>query len=264
MYHHRMSPVVAPTDFLQLAGHPVRWELLGELGRSDRTVRELTERVDQPQNLVSYHLAKLRDAHIVFARRSTADRRDTYYAVDVARIGELLTATGRAVHPGLNLVAPSLHVTRPAKTKTRILFLCTGNSARSQMAEALVRSRAGKLVDVRSAGSDPKPLHPSAVRVMREDYGVDIARQRSKHLSAFADERFDRVISLCDRVREACPRFPGEAEMIHWSIPDPSALTGDDDVRYAAFKNTAAELDARIGYLLAGINDPSNVRGKER
>ena len=104
-----------------------------------------------------------------------------------------------------------------------MLFLCTGNSARSQMAEALTRERSDGLVEAHSAGSHPKPLHPNAVRVMRDEHAIDLAAQRSKHLSVFATERFDRVISLCDRVREVCPEFPGRPETVHWSMPDPAA-----------------------------------------
>src|SRR5438034_8386140 len=92
---------IAPPQFLQLAGHPLRWRLLSELARSDRMVHELTGLVEEPQNLVSYHLGKLRDARLVSARRSSADRRDAYYTVDLARFRGLLSATGGALHPGL-------------------------------------------------------------------------------------------------------------------------------------------------------------------
>src|ERR671910_446893 len=92
---------LASPEFMQLAGHPLRWRLLRELGRSDRMVHELTEMIGQPQNLVSYHLGKLRDARLVTARRSSADRRDTYYTIDLTRIGGPLTPTGVALHPGL-------------------------------------------------------------------------------------------------------------------------------------------------------------------
>ena len=97
---------LAPPEFLQLAGHPLRWRLLGELARSDRMVHELTGLVGEPQNLVSYHLGKLRDARLVSARRSSADRRDAYYTVDLTRVGDLLSATGGALHPGLRLTPP--------------------------------------------------------------------------------------------------------------------------------------------------------------
>ena len=236
---------------MQLAGHPLRWRLLGELGRSDRMVHELTGLVGQPQNLVSYHLGKLRDARLVSARRSSADGRDAYYTVDLARLGQLLTATGVALHPGLRLVPPAADPARPDAGKVRVLFLCTGNSARSQMAEALARVRSGGLVEAHSAGSRPKPLHPNAVRVMREEHGIDLAGWRSKHLSVFAEQRFDRVITLCDRVREVCPEFPGQPETVHWSIPDPAASHDDDELNYPAFQQTAAELETRIGFLLA-------------
>jgi protein-tyrosine-phosphatase len=135
-----------------------------------------------------------------------------------------------------------------------VLFLCSGNSARSQMAEALVRARSGGAVSAYSAGSHPRPLHPNAVRVMREEYGLDMAAQASKHLELFSDQRFDWVISLCDRVREVCPEFPGHPETIHWSIANPA--TGDtDDVTYPLFQQTAAELATRIEYLLAALAD---------
>jgi ArsR family transcriptional regulator, arsenate/arsenite/antimonite-responsive transcriptional repressor / arsenate reductase (thioredoxin) len=139
-----------------------------------------------------------------------------------------------------------------------MLFLCTGNSARSQMAEALVRARSAGTVEVHSAGSRPKALHPNAVRVMREEHGIDLAGRRSKHLSVFARQRFDWVISLCDRVREVCPEFPGRPETIHWSIPDPAAVHGDDDeAGYSAFQQTAAELENRIAFLLAVVTNPT-------
>jgi len=257
-------PDVAPSEFLQLAGHPLRWRLLGELARTDLLVQELTDRVGEPQNLVSYHLGKLREARLVFARRSSADRRDTYYAVDLSRFGGLLSATGAALHPGLRLAPPSLDDVRPRAV--RVLFLCTGNSARSQMAEALARARSGGAVQAFSAGSHPKPMHPNAVRVMRDEHGLDLSRQRTKHLDVFAGRRFDFVISLCDRVREVCPEFPGHPETIHWSIPNPAADDADDDATYPLFQQTAAEVATRIGFLLAVLTDrtPRARRRKEK
>jgi ArsR family transcriptional regulator, arsenate/arsenite/antimonite-responsive transcriptional repressor / arsenate reductase (thioredoxin) len=242
-----------PPEFLQLVGHPLRWRLLGELARSDRTVHELTGLVGEAQNLVSYHLGKLRDAGIASTRRSSADGRDAYYTVDLTRIGELLTATAGALHPGLALTAPSGD--SDGLGTVTVLFLCTGNSARSQMAEALVRDRSAGVVQAYSAGSHPKPLHPNAVRVMRDEHGVDLAGQESKHLTVFTDQHFDWVISLCDRVREVCPEFPGHPETVHWSIPDPAAGHADDDASYPAFQQTAAELETRIRFLLAVLTN---------
>jgi protein-tyrosine-phosphatase len=250
---------LAAPGFLRLVGHPLRWRLLGELAHSDRLVHELTGLVGHPQNLVSYHLGKLREGGLVSARRSSADGRDAYYSVDLSRLRSLLAATGPALHAGLRL-APEERRPRPGQPPVRVLFLCTGNSARSQMAEALARARSGGAVEAHSAGSHPKALHPNALRVMGE-HSIDLAEQRSKHLSVYAQQRFDWVVSLCDRVREVCPEFPGHPEAIHWSVPDPAAgdARGDED-SYPAFQATAAELETRIGFLLAALHDPTARR----
>ena len=135
-----------------------------------------------------------------------------------------------------------------------MLFLCTGNSARSQIAEALLQELAPGAVKAFSAGSRPKRLHPNATRVMRER-GIDISERRSKHLDTFRGCRFDYVVSLCDRVREVCPDFPGQPQTIHWSMADPAAEPGSDADTYPAFERTAAELEARVGFLLHRISD---------
>jgi protein-tyrosine-phosphatase/DNA-binding transcriptional ArsR family regulator len=239
-----------------LVGHPLRWRLLCELARSDRLVHELTGVLGESQNLVSYHLGKLRGAQLVSARRSSADGRDSYYTVNLTRVGAVLAAAGKALHPGLRLGSPS-ESRRPqdGTLMARVLFLCTGNSARSQMAEALTRTRSGGTVDAYSAGSHPKPLHQNAIQVMR-NYDIDLRGRRSKHLREFAEQRFDYVISLCDRVREVRPKFPGPPHAVHWSIPDPAAAGGSDEASYPAFERTAVELDTRIGFLLAALCDP--------
>src|SRR3954451_24152120 len=121
----------APPTFLRLAAHPLRWQLLTELARSDRRVGELCALAGRRQSLVSYHLRLLRDGGLVAARRSAADGRDSYYALDLARCRDLLASAGVALHAGLAEAPPS----RCASAE--VLFLCTGNSAPSQMAEAL-------------------------------------------------------------------------------------------------------------------------------
>ena len=242
------SSVSVPPSFVRLAGHPVRWRLLAELARSDRRVRELVGLVGQPQNLVSYHLRKLRADQLVAARRSTFDARDAYYHLDLANCADALATTGQALHPGLRLApvpaaAPVHH--------SRVLFLCTGNSARSPVAEALLRQRAPR-VEVASAGSHPKPLHPNTVRVL-QSYGIELSGRPPQHLRVFEGQRFDYVITLCDRVREVCPEFGGHAEQVHWSIPDPAASGGTGQDTYPAFEHMAAELDMRIRFLLATL-----------
>lgn len=247
------QPHAVPPEFLQLAGHPLRWRLLRELARSDRIVHELTELLGEQQNLVSYHLGKLRHGGLVSARRSAADGRDTYYGVDLAHVGGLLAAAGGALHPGLHLGQTA---SGPGLTEIsgRVLFLCTGNSARSQMAEALMTDRSGGAIEAFSAGSHPKPLHANAVRAMQEKFGIDISGYKPKPLDSFSQEPFDWVISLCDKVREVCPGFPGQPQTIHWSIANPA--TGDaDDITYPLFEQVAIELETRIGFLLAMIAD---------
>jgi protein-tyrosine-phosphatase/DNA-binding transcriptional ArsR family regulator len=241
-----------PPRFLQLAGHPLRWRLLSELASSDRRVGELCKLAGRPQSLVSYHLRRLRDGGLVSARRSLADGRDTYYVLELARCGELLVGAGASLHPGLGSIVGA-HPSRPhTAARARVLFLCTGNSARSQMAEALAERLSAGALRAASAGSHPKPLHPNAVRVMRER-GIDLAGSRSKHLGEFSGRRFDYVISLCDRVREICPEFPGTPRAIHWSVRDPAREPGTDEETLPAFERTAAELETRIGFLLAAV-----------
>jgi protein-tyrosine-phosphatase/DNA-binding transcriptional ArsR family regulator len=248
--------VPVPPAVFQLAGHPLRWRLLVELAESDRRVGELIDALDQSQPLVSYHLRQLRVGGVVTARRSSFDGRDSYYSLDLEGYSRLLADAGAALHPALQLsVHPALAATRPRR-RPRLLFLCTGNSARSQMAEALLRELSGGRVQAFSAGSKPKHIHANAVAVMRAR-GIDISKQQSKHLERFARQRFDRVVTLCDRVREVCPEFPGEPRAIHWSIADPAAQPGTDAETYPAFERTAAELETRIGFLLHRLSTPN-------
>jgi protein-tyrosine-phosphatase/DNA-binding transcriptional ArsR family regulator len=241
------SGTSAPPGFVTAAGHPVRWGLLSELARGDLAVHELTARLGQPQNLVSYHLGKLRRAALVTARRSSADGRDTYYSLALAHCAGLLSGAGAALHPGLRLDPPS-----PATPVAgRVLFLCTGNSARSQMAEALLRERTAGAVQAYSAGSRPKPVHPSAVSVMAAR-GIDLGSARPKHLDQFTGHHFDVVITLCDRVKEVCPEFPGCPRDAHWSIPDPAS----DPDGLPAFQRVADDLAERIDFLLHTLVTP--------
>ena len=247
-----------PPEILGLLGDPLRWHLVVELGRSDRRVSELVQLVGKPQNLVSYHLAELRRAGIVSARRSSADGRDVYYRADLFRCQDLLRDAGIALHPALALAPAGAPVDRkPRGVRPRVLFLCTGNSARSQIAEALVEDRARGTVEARSAGSHPKPLHPHAVRVMAER-GIDISGRATKPLTRFARTRFDRVITLCDKVREVCPKFPGAPLTAHWSIADPAAADGR--AAYPAFRETADDIERRVTLLLADLAKPQPER----
>ncbi len=129
--------------------------------------------------------------------------------------------------------------------KKRVLILCTGNSARSQMAEGLLRHDAGDRFEVFSAGVNPSHIRPEAIEAMRE-LGIDISEQRSKSVDEFSGQQFDYVITVCDDANQQCPIFPGKAERIHWSIDDPVAVKGNEAARLAAFRVARDDLRERL------------------
>ena len=238
---HR-SPADGPPEFVRLAAHPLRWRLLTELAEGDHRVRDLVAMLDQPQNLVSYHLRLLRDGGLLTARRSSFDGRDSYYRLDLDRCATALAQTGAALHPALRLEAAPA-----ARGRIAVLFVCTGNSARSPIAEALLRHHTSGGVEVTSAGSRPKPgLHPDVTRVVRELFGIKVD-QRPRHLDTLADRRFTHVITLCDKAREACPEFRHAPRRVHWSTPDPA----DEQ----SLRRTAADIDTRVRYLVPTLKE---------
>ncbi len=220
-----------------------------ELAQGDQRVRELVAATGQPQNLVSYHLRQLREGGLVTAGRSSFDARDTYYSLDLAACSRALAAAGSALHPALGVMPQAAAGAGTRTERRRVLFVCTGNSGRSPMAEALLRYRSAGRVCSASAGIVPKPVHPDAAAVMLDKYRIDISRHRPTRVDAVASERFDYVISLCDKAREACPDFSGRPARIHWSVADSAAGEGGR-AGYAAFERTAGELDSRIQFLL--------------
>ena len=246
------ATLAQPPSFLKLLAHELRWRLVEALARSDRRVQELVQLVGEPHNLVSYHLRQLRSEALVSERRSAADGRDVYYSLDLDRLRGLYLATGESLHPGIAArpAGATGEGERAPARRIRVLFLCTHNSARSQMAEAILREMGGDRVETASAGTEVTRVHPLAVREMAER-GLDISGQRSKHLEELVGEDFDYVVTVCDNARESCPVFPGDPERIHWSIPDPSAVEGEEKKRREAFKRAADELTTRIRYLLS-------------
>jgi arsenate reductase len=125
--------------------------------------------------------------------------------------------------------------------KKRVLILCTGNSARSQMAEGLLRHDAGERFEVFSAGTRPSRVRPEAIAVMQE-LGIDISSHRSKSVDEFADQSFDYVLTVCDNAKESCPIFPGQAIRIHHSFEDPAELQGSNEERLVLFRRIRDEL----------------------
>jgi arsenate reductase len=133
----------------------------------------------------------------------------------------------------------------PAPGPIRVIFVCTGNSARSQMAEALLRQEGAGRFEVVSAGVDPKGVHPLTVAAMARA-GIDISGATSKSVAQFLGQRFDYVITVCDRARASCPVFPGGSETLHWGIEDPVEVEGSESERSAAFDRALRELAGRV------------------
>ena len=129
--------------------------------------------------------------------------------------------------------------------KLSVLILCTGNSARSQMAEGILRNIGGGKFIVESAGVAPSSVRPEAIEVMRE-IAVDISSHRSKSVDEFLDRRFDYIITVCDNAKESCPVFPGDAKRVHWSFEDPAAVEGDDETRLASFRTVRDQIFDRL------------------
>jgi arsenate reductase (thioredoxin) len=127
----------------------------------------------------------------------------------------------------------------------RVLILCTANSARSQMAEGLLRHEAGPSWEVFSAGTNPTRVRPEAIAVMHEA-GIDISGHHSKSVDEFLGQEFDYVITVCDNARETCPVFPARTRRIHWSIEDPAAIKGSEEDRLNAFRHARDELQGRL------------------
>lgn len=129
--------------------------------------------------------------------------------------------------------------------RERVLFICTHNSARSQMAEGLLRHLYGDRYDALSAGVSPTRVHPAAIDVMAE-IGIDISGRHATHTDAVAKERFEYVITVCEQAKETCPSFPGAAQNLHWSLPDPSREDGDGNQRRKAFREVRDGLKRRL------------------
>jgi arsenate reductase len=127
----------------------------------------------------------------------------------------------------------------------RVLFVCTGNSARSQLAEALLAQHGGPDFEVRSAGTEPKGVNPFTIRTLAE-VGIDWSRATSEPVTDYLGQAFDYVITVCDRARESCPVFPGSYNSLHWGLDDPAEVEGDDEAKLAAFRRTRVEVSQRL------------------
>jgi len=237
--------------FLQLLAHNLRWQILQALSHSDLRVQELSSITRQPQNLVSYHLARLLQAGLLREHRSIADGREVYYSLDITHLEHLFLASGRALHPSLGATRGVSDVPPPTGP-LRVLFLCTHNSARSQMAEGLMNRRGQGWVKASSAGFEPTQVHPLTIQVM-DELGLDTAEQYAKPLALYQGQEFDALVTVCDRSRPAASAFPSARDRLHWSLADPVEAQGGHDQQLALFRSVADVLDSRIDHLLARL-----------
>jgi protein-tyrosine-phosphatase len=180
------------------------------------------------------------------------------YNLDLNRLASIYAQIGYALHPALLSAEP--FTLEKLNKKINVLFVCTHNSARSQIAEALLRAESHGVIEVHSAGTEPSQIHPLAAQIIRERH-LDPADQNAKALAQFTNRQFQYIITVCDRAKESCPIFPGDPVRVHWSIPDPSEVQGDERTRLNAFNDAANEIHSRIKFLLKQIqNDYTTVQ----
>ncbi|MCG3776823.1 MAG: Glutaredoxin arsenate reductase [Nitrospira sp.] len=239
---------------LKALGDDTRLSIVRLLASTDMTAGEIQAQVGAPQNMVSYHLRMLRSLGLLRDRRSSRDARDVYYSVDLNRLQRLYQAIGAALHEGLAANVGSQDDT--SSQPIRVLFLCTHNSARSQLAEGLLRKLGGKDVEVWSAGNDPLSVHPLTVWLL-DEWDIDPSGHVAKDVASLVSERFDYVITVCDKAREHCPSFPGNPKRMHWSLPDPLAVD-DPEEQLRVFRTIGDDLTTRVRYFLLGVPSKRN------
>jgi len=249
----RAVPPLDAVRFLKAIADETRLAILDLLALTDLRGGEIVARLGLPANAVSYHLKQLRDLGVLGDRRSHADARDVYYHLDLDRLQALYQQAGQALHPSLSIEDPVARGAAGIATNRpiRVLFLCTHNSARSQLAEAILRLRGG-------AGDHPTEVHPMSI-VLLEEHGIEPSHYVAKSLDRFVGQSFDYIITVCDRVKDHCPVFPDDPLRIHWSFPDPTAIA-DEAARSRAFATLWLELNTRVGHLL---NLPHPVSGRQ-
>jgi ArsR family transcriptional regulator len=234
---------IVALEALKLLANDTRWSLLHSLRHGDHQAGDLASACQLPNNLVSYHLGLLRHAGLVQMHRSDADARVLYYGLDLPALQRAYQQIGAAL--------PLPTVASAPLPATTVVFLCTHNSARSQMAEGWLRHLSAGVVIARSAGVTPTVLHPMAVQVMAEA-GVDIGYQHSKGLESL-EAIPDVVVTVCDLAREQCPSELQRVPFLHWSIADPVRVTGEEPLRMEAFRAAREHIRDRVQGLLRSI-----------
>lgn len=240
-----------PTSLTAILQDPARRQLVAALVLNDVRLADLAAEAALPQAEVAALLEPLCAAGVLIDRPSDANPQDVYYHLALDALRSVYQAAGAPVPTELDPVEEARERSPERGQAPRVLFLCTRNSARSQLAEGITRLLSKGQVDVFSAGTQPGVLHPMAIDVLTS-LNVDVSRQHSKHLEMFLGQSFDYVITVCDNAGETCPVFPGAKRTIHWSIPDPAGVE-DAAERQRAFRQVAMELQNRIRYLLIAM-----------
>lgn len=249
----RDVPSEATAQAMKALGEVNRLRVYALLSMGPMSVGDLGITLGLSQALVSHHLAVLKAAGLIVDYRSPSDARVVIYSIDKSRLRDLYGELSlildpiRAFDPRPSLPDPMRRTTMSGPI--RVLFLCTGNSARSQMSEALLREKGEGLFEAVSAGTHPKGLHPLTIKVM-DERGIDVRDQRSKDVTEFLTDTFDYVITVCDRANEECPVFPGDYERIHWSFEDPAAATGSEERQLEVFRRVRIAIENRIALFI--------------
>ena len=249
----RDVPSEATAQAMKALGEVNRLRVYALLSMGPMSVGDLGITLGLSQALISHHLAVLKAAGLIADHRSPHDGRVIFYTVNKDRLRDLYGELSLLLDP---IRALDPRPTPPDPTRRtamsgpiRALFLCTGNSARSQMAEALLHDKGEGLFEAFSAGTHPKALNPLTIKIMDEK-GIDVRGQRSKDVAEFLADRFDYVITVCDSANEECPVFPGDYERIHWSFEDPAAATGDEERRLTVFRRVRIAIENRIALFI--------------
>jgi Protein-tyrosine-phosphatase len=247
LYQNLETTVSALRNF----GEPNRLAIISLLSTGPMLVGDICIASGLPLTLVSQHLRVLRESGMVRAERDGKDARAVWYHLNPERIKEIQTALSM-VFDMTKIVDRRIPEAKQSsdlsREKFRVLFLCSGNSARSQMAEALLQHNGKGLIEARSAGTHPREVHPLTIKVLAE-IGLDTTGLRTKHYSVFNQETFHYVITVCDRANEECPDFNGDYQRIHWSIADP-VKAGNENELIKVFTQTRQELAGRIALFI--------------
>jgi arsenate reductase len=253
-------------DTLAVLADPQRLHILDLIINGIHCSSGIVERLGLAPNLVSHHLKVLREAGLVDIERDPADRRWIYYVPDIQQLTEIQFLLTHFLHPARiqgragqcgpsqgaqtytppdYLLVEKEHLLNTKKAK--IIFLCTGNSARSQMAEAFMKKHGGDLFEAHSAGIEPKGINPYTTRVM-DEIGIDISGQQSKGVRQYLGQiNFGYVITVCDHAEENCPTvFLTQGKHLHWSFEDPAAFEGTEEETLVKFRQIRDQIEARI------------------